>query len=127
MTLLVVAFGGAFGAVARYLLGGWVQAAAGPWLPWGTLAVNVSGSLAIGFMAIWLQSLVSAAGARELVVVGFLGSFTTFSSISLEAIELIRLGAWGRAAGYTLGSLATGVLAAALGVALATAIFQRAA
>lgn len=125
MTLFAVALGGAFGALARYLLGGWVQATAGPWLPWGTLAVNVSGSLAIGFVAIWLQSLVTAVGARELIVVGFLGSFTTFSSISLETVGLIRLGAWGRAAGYTLGSMAMGVLAAALGVALAHAIFQR--
>ncbi|MBM4183552.1 MAG: fluoride efflux transporter CrcB [Gemmatimonadetes bacterium] len=125
MVFLVVAFGGATGAVARYLLAGWVQTAAGTYLPWGTLAVNVSGSLAIGFVAIWLQSLAVGAGARELIAVGFLGSFTTFSSISIEAVELIRLGAWSRAAVYTLGSMATGVLAAALGVALASALFSR--
>jgi CrcB protein len=86
--------------------------------------VNIAGSLAIGFVAVWLQSVV-ASGARELIVVGFLGSFTTFSAISFEALELMRLGAWGRAAGYSLGSLAVGVLAAGLGAALATAIFQR--
>ncbi len=115
------------GALARYLLGGWIQAAAGGGLPWGTLVVNLSGSLAIGFVAVWLQSVVAAPAARELIVVGFLGSFTTFSAISLETLEMLRLGAWGRAAGYTLGSVTVGVLAAALGAALAASVFQRSA
>ncbi len=127
MTLLAVALGGAAGALARYLLGGWVQGAAGAYLPWGTLAVNLSGSLAIGFVAIWLQSVVSAPAARELLVVGFLGSFTTFSAISFEALEMVRLGAWWRAGAYTMGSMGAGVLVAAIGAALAASIFQRAA
>jgi CrcB protein len=125
MTMLAVAIGGAVGAVARYLLSGWVQALGGASLPWGTLAVNLSGSLAIGFVAVWLQHLVSVPDMRELIVVGFLGSFTTFSAVSLETLEMIRLGEWWRATGYTFGSLFFGVLAAALGATLAGAIFQR--
>ncbi len=125
MTMLVVAFGGAAGAMARYLLAGWVQALGGASLPWGTLVVNLSGSLAIGFVAVWLQYVVTLPGARELIVVGFLGSFTTFSAISLETLEMLRLGEWWRAAGYTLGSLVLGVLAAGIGATVAGAIFQR--
>ena len=125
MTMLAVAIGGAVGAVARYLLAGWVQALGGASLPWGTLAVNVSGSLAIGFVAVWLQHVVTVPGARELIVVGFLGSFTTFSAISLETLEMLRVGDWWRAAGYTFGSLFFGVLAAALGATLASSVFQR--
>ncbi len=125
MTLFVVAFGGATGAVARYLLSGWVQATTGGSFPWGTLLVNVSGCLALGFVVVWLQTLVSAAGPRELITIGFLGSFTTFSAFSFEALTLFRAGEWWRAGSYTLGSVAIGILAVALGVALAGWIFQR--
>jgi CrcB protein len=125
MTLLVVALGGATGAIARYLLSGWVQAAAGHTFPWGTLLVNVFGCLGLGFVAVWLQTLVSAAGLRELIIIGFLGSFTTFSAYSYEALTLFRAGEWWRAGSYTLGSVAIGILAVALGMALAGWTFQR--
>ena len=125
MTLLVVALGGATGAIARYLLSGWVQATSGGTFPWGTLLVNASGCLSLGFVAVWLQTLVSAAGLRELITIGFLGSFTTFSAFSFEALTLVRAGEWWRAGGYALGSVAIGILAVALGLALAGWIFQR--
>ncbi len=125
MTLLVVALGGATGAIARYLLSGWVQATSGGSFPWGTLLVNASGCLALGFVAVWLQTLVSADGPRALITIGFLGSFTTFSAFSFEALTLLRAGEWWRAGGYTLGSVAIGILAVALGAALAGWTFQR--
>ena len=125
MTLLVVGIGGAAGALSRYWAIGWVQALAGIGFPWGTLAVNVTGSLALGFALVWLQSLAPSPELRDLVAVGFLGSFTTFSTFSWETLTLIRDGAWGRAGGYALGSVLVCVLACAAGAALASALGAR--
>ena len=119
MTLLVVGLGGAAGALSRYWATGWVQSLAGSFFPWGTLAVNVMGSLALGFTLVWLQATVSSPHLRDLVAIGFLGSFTTFSTFSYEALSMLRDGDWWSAAGYTLGSVALGLVAAALGAALA--------
>jgi fluoride exporter len=122
VTLLVVGLGGAAGAVSRYLATGWVQALTGTFFPWGTFVVNASGSLALGFILVWLQSTVASPHLRDLIAIGFLGSFTTFSTFSYEALAMLRDGDWGSAAGYTLGSVALGLVAAALGAALAAAL-----
>jgi CrcB protein len=121
---LVVGLGGALGAVARYLATDWMRTVAGGAFPWGTLAVNVIGSFALGFVLIWLQSVAPTAQARQFVAIGFLGSFTTFSTFSYETVTLIRTGAVWRAGGYALGSMTLGILAVIAGVALATAIVQ---
>ena len=73
MTLLVVAGEGALGAVSRYVVTGWVQDLTGDFFPWGTLLVNVSGSLALGFTMIWLQSVVSSADIRQFIATGSWG------------------------------------------------------
>lgn len=122
LTLLAVGIGGATGALARYWASGWVQGLAGGFFPWGTLSVNVAGSLALGFALVWLQAAVSSPELRELVAIGFLGSFTTFSTFSFEAMTLIRDGEWWQAAGYTIGSVALGLLAVTLGAALAASL-----
>lgn len=87
--LATVAAGGAAGSVARYLVAILAARAFGTALPWGTLAVNILGSFAIGWLAATL-----ARGApdilRPLLVTGFLGGFTTFSAFALEAISLSR-------------------------------------
>lgn len=124
MMLLVVASGGALGAVARYLASGWVQDLAGGFFPWGTFAVNASGSLLLGFSMVWLQSTVTSPEARQFITIGFLGSFTTFSTFSFEAAEMLRDGAWWRAGGYTLGSVAVGIVAVLVGGVLASSIVQ---
>jgi fluoride exporter len=126
VTLLVVGLGGAAGALSRYYAIGWVQALAGTGFPWGTLAVNVVGSFALGFVLVWLQSIMPSPDVRDLVAVGFLGSFTTFSTFSYEALALLREGAWWRAGSYTLGSVVVCVLACAAGATLATALTSRA-
>ncbi len=123
-TLLMVGLGGAFGAISRYLASGWVQSLTGDFFPWGTLAVNVIGSLTLGFVVVWLQATVSSAELRELVAIGFLGSFTTFSTFSYEAFALFRDGEWWRGGGYALGSLALGLLAVAVGGFVAAALTQ---
>jgi CrcB protein len=73
---------------------------------------------------VWLQASVSSAELRELVTIGFLGSFTTFSTFSYETVAMLRDGEWWRAGGYTAGSVVLGVLAVAVGAAFAAASMQ---
>jgi fluoride exporter len=121
---LVIGLGGAIGAVARWGATEWVRRLLGDAFPWGTFAVNVVGSLAIGFAMVWLQSLAPSAQARQLVVVGFLGSFTTFSTFSYEAVALVRSGAMLRAGAYAAGSVAGSIVAVLVGAAVAIALVQ---
>ena len=121
MTVVAVAVGGALGAVSRYLLGSWIQSMSGGSFPWGTWTVNVLGSLLLGFAMVWLTETLASAELRLFVAMGFLGSFTTFSTFSFETVELIREGLWMRAGVYSLGSLAIGVLAVVAGAAAALA------
>jgi len=121
VTLLVVAIGGALGAVSRYLVSGWVQDAVGATFPWGTMAVNVVGSLVLGFALVWLQTDVSVE-TRQFVALGFLASFTTFSTFSYEAIALLRAGDWWRAGGYVTGSVLLAIVAVGVGMALASTL-----
>lgn len=124
MNLVVVALGGALGAVSRYLTGAWVQSMSGSGFPWGTWTVNLVGSLAIGFTMVWLNQTLASAEVRLFVAMGFLGSFTTFSTFSLETVELLREGLWLRAGAYSLGSLALGVAAVVAGGAAAAVLFR---
>ena len=125
MTLLVVAAGGALGAVSRYLATGWVQGLSGDFFPWGTLVVNVLGSLALGFGLVWLQASVASAEARQFVAIGFLGSFTTFSTFSYETVAMLRDGEWWRAGGYVAASVVVGLMAVFLGMGAADALLRR--
>lgn len=122
--LLVVGVGGALGAVARYLASGWVQEMAGGFFPWGTFAVNATGSLLLGFVMVWLQGAVASPETRTFITIGFLGSFTTFSTFSFEATAMLRDGEWLRAGGYMLGSVSLGLVAVLVGGALASSILQ---
>ncbi len=119
MALLVVGLGGAFGAMARYLATDWVRGMAGDGFPWGTLAVNVTGSFALGFALVWLQSQAPSEQFRHFVAIGFLGSFTTFSTFSYETVALARSSDFAKAGAYALGSVGVGIGAVLLGAALA--------
>lgn len=110
--------------MSRYLVSGWVQELTGGFFPWGTFAVNVVGSLLLGFVLVWLQGTVSSAELRQFIAIGVLGSFTTFSTFSYEALAMIRDGEWWRAGGYTVGSVALALLAAGVGAAMATMLAQ---
>jgi fluoride exporter len=120
---LWVALGGGGGAVARYAVGVGLAAWLGPAFPTATLLVNVSGSLAIGVLA-GLLSERAAPAWRLLLVVGFLGGYTTFSSYAVEALALARRGEWLLAAGYVVGSNALALAACAVGLALAGAVVR---
>jgi len=125
MIYLAIALGGAIGALSRYgmmnLVGQVVTQSPAPWntFPWGTLLVNLLGSLAIGMVyVLFAEKMLLSAEVRALVVVGMLGAFTTFSTFSLDTILLIEQGWIGQAVLYTLASVVFCVLAVWLGMAL---------
>jgi CrcB protein len=110
---LWVLLGGAIGSTARFWLATAVAARTGPTFPWGTLLINVIGSFVIGLFA----SLTSAGGIlnaqpdiQTFVMVGICGGFTTFSSFSLQTLDLVRSGAPLRASAYVLFSVMLGLL-----------------
>lgn len=119
MTLLLVAIGGAVGSVLRWLVVTGAQQALGPSFPFGTLAVNVAGSFAMGLAAALLLATGGTPGpAAVLVMTGLLGGFTTFSAFSLDAVGLWERGAAGPALAYVAASVILSVLALAAGLAL---------
>ena len=109
--LLLIALGGAAGAVARHLVGGAALRLLGPGWPHGTFAVNVLGGLLMGLLAGWLA--LRGGGDQErwrlLLGVGLLGGFTTFSAFSLELALMIERRAWAAAAVYAASSVALSV------------------
>ncbi len=117
--LLAIAFGGALGAVARFLASTGVYRLAGRDFPYGTLTVNVLGSLLMGFLYILLVERASLGTEwRAALLVGFLGAFTTFSTFSIETLNLLEEGALVRAAVNIVASVVFCLLAAWVGVLL---------
>lgn len=116
-TLFLVALGSALGGAARFLLAGWVGARLGESFPWGTVLVNVLGSALIGALA--AQEEMLSLEARQFLMVGVLGGFTTFSSFSLQTLRLAQDGDWVRATGNVLGSVALCLAAVAVGYRVA--------
>ncbi len=88
--LLYIAFGGAIGAVSRYLVSGWAQGLSSGVFPWGTLAVNAIGSFLIGALSALFERQMVSQNLRLFLMIGTLGGFTTFSSFSQETINLFR-------------------------------------
>jgi CrcB protein len=121
--LLLIGAGGAAGAIGRYWMSSMVYAVTGREFPWGTLVVNVIGSLLMGFLSVWLlERMTTNIELRSLLLIGFLGAFTTFSTFSLETLTLLEQGAILRAGINTLASVIVCVSAAWLGVYLARTI-----
>lgn len=115
MLLMWVALGGAVGASARHLVGVAGESLLGPGFPWATLACNVLGSALIGWLAVSLEH----DSARAFWMIGVLGGFTTFSSFSLQTLELARQGQVGLALAYIALSVALCLIGVALGLMLA--------
>lgn len=120
LTTLWIALGGAFGSAARYWVGLWM-APLSRGLPWGTIAINILGSLIIGFfgalLAVGRHPLPET--ARLFVMVGVCGGFTTFSSFSLQTLDLLRMGATTRALLNVALSVLLCLVAVAAGHAMA--------
>lgn len=115
LAYLWVATGGALGSVGRYWLSGVVATRVGETFPWGTVVVNISGSFLIGVLAAltapegrWLAS----PGLRLFLMIGVCGGYTTFSSFSLQTLNLLRAGEWA----YAIGNVLLSVLLCLVGV-----------
>lgn len=120
---LLIGLGGALGSMARYWVGATVGSRMGFRFPYGTLVVNLTACLVIGFTVTWLGERVEVNPAwRFLIPVGFIGAYSTFSTYEWETLQTLRSGAFALAAFYALGSLAMGLAAAWLGAVLAEAL-----
>jgi CrcB protein len=120
LTYLWIALGSGVGGVARYICSTWVAQTVGGGFPWGTLAVNVLGSFIIGVFASAPSSL--SPDARLFITVGVCGGYTTFSSFSLQTLDLIREGHLAAALGNIAGSIVLCLFSVAAGVAVASLI-----
>ena len=117
-TYFWIFLGSGLGGLARFALTGWATHRYGAGFPWGTFLVNVSGSFAIGFIATLTAPdgrFFAGPTARQFLMTGILGGFTTYSSFSLQTLALAREGEWGRAGANALGTFVLCFLAVWLG------------
>lgn len=116
--VLAVAAGGAIGSVLRYLTVRWIGGIVGVAFPWGTLAVNAIGGVAIGALSEFFARRWSAGPEmRAFLVTGVLGGFTTFSAFSLEVVALHESGDWIGAGAYVIASVVLAVGGVMIGMA----------
>jgi CrcB protein len=120
--IVVLSIGGALGVNARYWLGVLMDRWVDSRFPWATVTINVTGSFAIGFLAVILAHHWPHPLGRLFVVTGFLGGYTTFSSFAFESVKLWEDGRPRLSAANTVGSVMAGLAAVALGVALGRAV-----
>ena len=127
VTYLWIAVGGAIGSVLRYAVSSWLAQAVGETFPWGTLIVNVTGSFVIGFFAAATGPdgrVLVAPDMRQFVMVGVCGGYTTFSSFSLQTLNLARDSEWLLAGANVVVSVVLCLVAVWLGAAAAGALNQ---
>lgn len=115
--MIVVALAGGAGAAMRLIIDGVMRSRLGASLPWGTLAINIVGSFALG----WLMGAGAGRPLMDVAGAGFLGGFTTFSTASFETARLAVDHRWPAAVSYGVGTLVACVGVASLGYALAAA------
>ncbi len=117
--VIALSIGGSLGVNARYWLGVWVNRWTSPQFPWATVTINVSGSFAIGFLTVALTRWIPHPNVRLLVITGFLGGYTTFSTFENDALTLWERGEGILMAANLVGSVTAGFGAVLLGTALA--------
>ena len=125
LAYFLIAIGSALGGMGRYFVSGVVTTLTGGTFPYGTMLVNISGCLVIGFFATltgpdgrWLVG----TPARQFVMIGLCGGYTTFSSFSLETLYLARAGEWMSATANAAGSVILCILSVWIGYIAATAL-----
>jgi CrcB protein len=117
--LILIGLGGFAGAVARYVVDGFVAERVAGAFPWGTLVVNLSGSFVLGALfALTVDRAILPADIRGPVLIGFIGAYTTFSTYMLESWQLIGSGAYALALVNVVGSAALGLVAVGAGLTL---------
>jgi CrcB protein len=119
MICVAISIGAVLGANARYLLGGWLSGWLGSTFPYATLIINVSGSLAIGLVLGLASDRITPWWWRPGVAIGFLGSYTTFSTFSYETLNLIGEGSYLPAVVNMGGSVAAAMIGVFVGTAIA--------
>ena len=120
---LLIAVGGALGTIARYWVGSTIGSRMGIRFPYGTLVVNITACLVLGFTLTYMGKRADLNPAwRFLLPVGFIGTYSTFSTYEWETLSTIRSGAFALAALYAVGSLVVGLAAVWCGAALAEAL-----
>jgi fluoride exporter len=122
MLIAAMVVGAALGAPARYFVDGWIEPRVRSVFPWGTFVINATGSFALGITTglVLYHGLTDV--PRAAIATGFCGAYTTFSTFSYETVELIELGEHRLAIANALGSVAVGLLAAGLGLAITAAL-----
>lgn len=124
---VLIALGGALGSVARFWVNGLVSSHIGETFPWGTLVINVTGSFAIGFFATLTAPdgrVFASSNSRQFFMTGLCGGYTTFSSFSLQTLNLARDGEWCRASGNVILSVIACLVGVWLGHVCASALNQ---
>jgi CrcB protein len=123
MTYLAISIGAVLGANARFVIGDWVTERLGSAFPFGTLLINVTGSFVVGIV---LTAVAERAGAawwiRPTMAIGFLGSYTTFSTFSYETLSLVQAGSIALAAANVAGSVVATLLGVYVGTIVGRAI-----
>ena len=123
MTYALVAIFGAAGAVSRYWVDGRISDLTHGQFPWGTFVINVAGAFALGLLvALTTERLLPHPNWRVALGIGYLGSYTTFSTYPYESVKLAEDGAVGLALVNSVGMVAIGMLAAFTGLALGRAL-----
>jgi fluoride exporter len=123
MPWILIALGGAGGAVTRYAVDSWVSSRFTSEFPLGTLLINVSGSFLLGLLfALTVERALLPAEIRAPVMIGFIGAYTTFSTWMLESWRLVESGAWAAAAVNLGGSVVLGMIAVVLGMIVGRSI-----
>lgn len=118
--ILIISIGAIFGANCRWLISRWAAKFIGPVFPFGTLFINLSGSFIVGFFMIWsTQRVLLDPRWRLLIVVGFCGAFTTFSSFAFETMAYFEQGQWMMMAANFVANNLLCLAAALAGMALA--------
>jgi len=122
MTYVAISIGAVLGANARFLVGGWVAERFGASFPFGTLIINVTGSILIGLVLALSAERLVPDWFRPLLAIGFLGSYTTFSTFSYETLALVQNGAWVLAFLNVIGSVGAAFVGVYAGTVLARLI-----
>jgi CrcB protein len=122
--VLALSLGGTLGVNARYWLGVWMSRWTSPQFPWATFTINVSGSFLIGFLTVALARWLPHPNLRLLVITGFLGGYTTFSTFENDALILWERGERWLMAANIVGSVALGFVAVVIGTVAARGLAE---
>jgi len=122
-SIIYIALGGGLGAVARHLVSEASKRFAGTGFPYGTMTVNILGSLLMGLLMGWLITKQTGETLKLFLATGFLGGFTTFSAFSLDAINLLERKAYTPFFLYVMGSVIIAIIALAIGLVMARRIW----